>query len=95
MASRISYSIDSKTLLIHRPAPYLGEGEHLENDISGVIHPMGLKGESIKYSVYVRIVDGFRCIGTYATVDAALTAVDKVQEALNPLLELVARETER
>lgn len=94
MTSRISYGIDGTTMLIHRPAPYLGEGEHLEDDISGVIHPTGLKGESMKYKVYVRIIDYFRCIGTYDTVDAALTAVDKVQEVLNPLLELVARETE-
>ncbi|QXV85486.1 hypothetical protein bas25_0064 [Escherichia phage VogelGryff] len=80
--------------MIRFPAPWLGEGQF--EDVCAYFEPVDqeaeLKGGNTQYRAFIRVMDEYQYIGTYATLDTAFSTVDKVKDVITSLLKVIANE---
>lgn len=76
------------------PAPWQGDGQ--SEELCAYCQPVDeqaeLKGEPTSYRAFIRVMDEYHYIGTYATLDTAFNTVDKVKDVITSLLKVIANE---
>ncbi|QBZ71695.1 hypothetical protein [Escherichia phage Skure] len=76
--------------MIRFPAPWLGEGQF--EDVCAYFEEVELKGGITQYRAFIRVMDEYQYIGTYATMDTAFVTIDKVKDVITSLLKVIVNE---
>lgn len=91
MARKIPF-VGKKTIQISYP--WMKKGQF--DDVCAYFEPVDedaeLKGEPTSYRAFIRVMDEYHYIGTYATLDTAFNTVDKVKDVITSLLKVIANE---